>query len=331
LRIVHLATCDLCEIGATLAREARACGVSYQCFTFDITWIGERVDSFLDIGDSLQKKHLVDQLNLADVIILNVNHNYPGMADIDLSKKRLVMMHHGPPYRDQADAFGQMETAANYGRIVTTPDLLILNKPWFSPLYWMPVPVDIQDMRAIHPEWRSDKGRPLDIVHVYTQPENKGSGRFAAICKGLKAAGSNIELGLVHGVPRALSRWQISQADAVFVTYLLGPGMAAYEAMSLGVPCMIGCTEEELAKHIEVIGVANEDELPWVPVKPETTIAALDLLRDPSYRASVIDRAYRYVRDRHSPARVWADLRQYLDDLTPATGRILKGEVHPFA
>lgn len=316
-RILHFAQFDLCQIGYELTHGFHQYSdMSYRVFSTEQTWVKERQYHLLDDEFDLDLLH--DAVDMADIIVVNTDHYPPFLHRQSMQGKKMVIYHHGPPYREEYKQLNKLETAAGYGRLVSTPDLLRLDKN----LTWLPCPINVREFDALYNNWNKSSRGPLQIAHSFTISSNKGTPEFANIVNKMTSDGEPIKLGLIHLVNRQVSLHLLSQADVYFATYLYGPGLATIEAMTLGIPALVGCTKEELKWQMSAIGVTKVEDLPWIYVTPETTADILRELQDPKVRKHWAEKGRDYVERFHDIRVVVKRLEDFCQSLEPAKGVI---------
>jgi len=294
--------------------------MDYRIFTENQTWLREQ--QYHLVEDEFDAGLVSDAVAMADVVILNVDHVAAFLHRQDLRGKKLVIYHHGPPFRFEHAELGELETSAGYGRLVSTPDLLQFQHPDHAELTWLPSPLNLPELDTLCEKWEKPAGGPLHVLHGFTSAANKGAGEFTNIVGQMDSAGENVKLGLIHLVNRQVSLHAMSQADVYFATYLYGPGLATMEAMAFGVPALVGCTDIELQHQMDVVGAENVEDLPWIYVTPGTTAEWLRKLQDPAVREHWAKKGRAYVEKFHSVRAVVKRMEKFVRKLKPANGVI---------
>ncbi|HCU35411.1 MAG TPA: hypothetical protein DGT21_08110 [Armatimonadetes bacterium] len=303
-RVVNVTGWDLCEIGYTLAGGfLRHADWDYTTLSMGQSWIRERQWCGIDPGsNSHDREFAEDLIDLADIVHLNGGHDWWFLDRLDLRGKRLLIHHHGGTYRRTWRRLEVLETRAGYGRLVSTPDLLMYARGGrFAPAEWLPHPVDLSELDRAIPRWEKPDGGPVDVLHAYTIKGNKGTDQFLSSCAEAQRMGARLRPGLIHYVSRRQSLWLISQADIYFASFHNGPGMAALEAMAMGIPTLAGCSEAELGCQLRALDVSRAEELPWLYVTPENCGRVLrELAADADLRRHWGEKGRRYVEQWHS-------------------------------
>lgn len=141
------------------------------------------------------------------------------------------------------------------------------------------------------PPAKKPSGERIVIAHAPSRLDLKGTDAVVAAVETLRSA-HEFEFDLIHGVPRSEAIRRIGRADIFVDQLILGDyGMAAIEAMALGVP-VVCYVKPQLVKAYGNPPIEN--------ATPATVGSALmRLLGDPSRRQALAARGLQYVRERH--------------------------------
>ena len=253
-----------------------------------------------------------------------------------LLRKRLVFVFNGsdarPSYVDGADMAASLGRSTddcirmtrrkkdNIRKIERYADAIV-SQPAFSHFFERPV-VDFFRLgvpcRSAEPDGvrRRDAGT-VRILHSPSHPEVKGSDRIREAVEELIRAGLPLKLTELHGVPNAVVRAEIAQADFVIDQIYSDAPMVGFatEAATAGVPAIVGGYAWDELRRIypddlmPPVEQCHPDELP---------VAVRRLAEDASYRIALGERARRFVEGPWAPRRI---AERYL--------AVLRGETDP--
>lgn len=340
-RVVNIGYWDLCGIGYDLQRGfEQYTDWDYRTVTLDRSWVWEPQACDLRINNGLYDEDWLEDLVMcADILHLNGISAYllPFVSRLNLRGKKIFIHHHAFALRNNHQKWEQLETEAGYGRLVSTPDLLCYASPGYKrDLHWLPSPIDLSVFDRHYPRWEKPDDGPLHVLHGYTISGNKGTAMFTPIVDELQKAGENIELGLMTHLPQHQARWYLSQADVYFATFLYGPGIGTLEAMALGIPVLVGCTEKELAVHRQAIRVRKAEDLPWIYASPDPTSPHYAgkwlqrLAHEPALRQYWADKGRKYMEKWHDLSQVVKKLKCWYEEAEPAKGIIINDTIKYF-
>jgi hypothetical protein len=340
-RVVNISNWDLCGISYNLQQGfERYTEWDYRTCTIDRSWVWEPQACDLRLGRHVyDDEWLADIVMCADILHLNQISSYllPFLTNCDLRGKKIFIHHHAFALRNDYKKWEKLESAAGYGRLVSTPDLLRYASPGYKEkLHWLPSPINLDIIDRRYPRWRQDPDSPLNVLHGYTVGGNKGTDTIERMVGKLRSQGEHIELGLMTGLPQHQSRWYMSQCDVYFATMLYGPGMGAIEAMAMGIPTLVGCNAAELVIHKQAIGVRRTEDLPWIYVtsderSPDYAGTRLrELANEPALREYWGAKGRRYIEEWHDLPVVTERLQQWYRDAASANGIIVGDIVREF-
>ena len=253
-----------------------------------------------------------------------------------LLRKRLVFVFNGsdarPSYVDGADMAASLGRSTddcirmtrrkkhNIRRIERYADAIV-SQPAFSHFFERPVidffrlgvPCGAPDLEGVQ---RHNAG-VVRILHSPSHPEVKGSDRIRETVEELKRAGIALKLTELRGVPNAVVRAEIAQADFVIDQIYSDAPMVGFatEAATAGVPAIVGgYAWDELRR------IYPGDLMPPVEqCHPDDLSASVRrLAEDASYRIALGERARRFVDGPWAPRRI---AERYL--------AVLRGDVDP--
>ncbi len=174
--------------------------------------------------------------------------------------------------------------------LVSTPDLL----EFVPGAILMPGPVDLEKWTP-RPQRTTpvSAGDPVRILHAPSDREIKGSRHLIDAVERLQAAGYQVELMMLEGVPHDKVAEYCGQADLAVDQLMIGAyGTVAIEMMAKGVPvvCRI---RDDLREHYP-------SDLPIVNAGPDTIYQVLEnLLLHPETWPDLSKRGIAYVRREH--------------------------------
>jgi len=312
--VVNVSTRNICEIPSQLAEGfLRYTDWSYWAVaTWVSSWLHERMWWQVDYEDPDRREQQIlrDLLRQADYIHLNGYHTWDFLRDMreELTGKRMVIHHHGCELRDDPMKH-RCEADAGYMRVVSTPDLLLSDYG----LHWLPSPVPIVEIERNYPRWTKHPGEPCVIGHAYTVKENKGSDTIEVFVERARQRAA-IWYMPWHGVQRRQSIWLLSQCDVFFSTMFFGPGLASYEAMAMGIPVVLSCTEAEYEKQCECYG----GETPfWRVTYEDAEDVLVELAKNPTLRAERGARGKEIMRAYHDLPAVVERMKGYYEEAQP--------------
>jgi len=229
-------------------------------------------------------------LNKYDILHFHFNSTLPRGLDFMIWKmlrKKVIMHHRGSDIRYKGERWGYLKFADKI--LVSTPDLL----QWSPSALWMANPVDLKKYTYMGVK----ETETINIVHVPTCRQMKGTEYVIKASEKLKSEGYRIKLILVENIPYDKVIEYYKQADIVVDQLLLGwYGNVAIEAMALGKPVCVYIRED------------LESYLPFMPfynTSPTSLFENLKvLIEDEKLRGELGQKGREYVEKVHDPIKV---------------------------
>lgn len=176
--------------------------------------------------------------------------------------------------------------------VATDPEIAEYCLPYFEKVFYIPQPIDLNDIVYQLPQKSS---RPPVVMHIPTRREVKGTAYIEAAVERLQSEGYSLDFQVFKPVyTQKQVREMIATADIYIDELRCGSyGMTAVEAMASGKPTITYIREDLLEKY-----PAN---LPLVNTNPDTIYEKLkELILDADLRHEIGKKGREYVEKYHS-------------------------------
>lgn len=162
-----------------------------------------------------------------------------------------------------------------------------------------PMCIDLGSWKPVEPYSAADGiGDEVIVVHAPNHRNVKGTCFLLRAVKELQDEGWKIRLVLLERQPNAKVHEALSHADIAADQFIVGYGLFAIEAMSLGKPVLSNLSFHSRA----MVEATSLKECPIVNTPPDRIKANLKLLAgDPTLREKLGREGRRYVEKHHSP------------------------------
>lgn len=237
-------------------------------------------------------------LRHADVVQFDVTHKALDLWPYNTSAA-LVAYQHGEMGRNGDAPHDELELDASRGvtRVVSTLNLL----PYVGgdADRWMPCVLDdcVLGMKA-----RPRGDGVIRVVHSPSRRSNKQTEYIVAAVDLLRSLGEPIELDIIEGVTVEECVRRKAAGDICFDQLELCYGMSGVEAMYMGIPVVVGMSDETDAAVERVVGYR-----PYARAgRHDLALVLHRLIHDPNERRVLGDAGARYAREYHTPAAVAA-------------------------
>jgi len=313
---------DICEIPMLLAKGLRELGVMAWSVRsgYDNTYLRLRQEiPLMDARDAVFMESIMPYFS---VVHLTEQPHPDFLRGLIAGRHKVVIHYHGVGLRENWRQLAERDSAAGYGRIVATPDLLQYQDD--DSLYWLPQPVDIEYLDKAYP-WRArQKTNIVRIAHAATVRENKMTDHIIATANLLKIKGFDIELDIIERTPHWQSLWRIAQADIYVADMKYGLGMASWEAMVFQVPVV--CFADDFTMNVMRERWGTVDFFWRLQQHTELYDTLVELIKNEDLRKKLGRKGRQHVLKHHKPRKIAEELLQYYSQL-PHVQHIVPGGI----